>query len=120
MRIDGMCDDNIETGVRLPSRRSITALERGPWLAVECFVRHLDEYRGWIDSQKSCWAQVLHDELRDSAVAAADLEHVSVRHADFPHIARAYRLHGRLGRADAHRSGDDIQHRGRLLLDARE
>src|SRR5438445_3528054 len=27
---------------------------------------------------------------------------------DFPHIARAYRLHGRPGRADAHRSGDDI------------
>src|SRR5438445_3528052 len=88
MRIDGMCDDNIETGVRLPSRRSITALERGPWLAVECFVRHLDEYRGWIDSQKSCWAQVLHDELRDGTVAATDLEHMGVRHRFSSYSAR--------------------------------
>ena len=120
MGIDSMRDNEIKGGVRLSRRSSLAARERHARFTLESVAGHLDEQERWVDSNQPCRSQVLHDEFRRSAVAATYLERAGARGSNSSHVARANRLHGRLGRPNVHRARNCVEHLRRLLFNARE
>ena len=120
VRIDRVRDHDIEEAVRLSARYGIPEFKRHSRVTRECFVRHTYEHGTWVDPDELCWTEMLHDQLRRGAVAAAYFENTVTSPGDLPHIAGANRLHRRLGCPDVHGPGDGVQYLTGLLFNASE